>query len=101
MKAEDPKQEKLRAERFKADIRLDTLVQGYAKILSGVGSRFPEDLSSILEQMLLYLPPAVEEALKAQEAYRPYWRRHRPRRISVLKKPKKKAAAVKRRKIQT
>ena len=88
----DPKQEKIRAERNRAALWLDVLSKGIGLALQEDCRYRHEETQPIIDLVNGPLAEAVADAQRAEKAYEPYWARRR-RRVSIGRKPKKKAAA--------
>ena len=99
MKRDDPKVLKLRADRERAETRLNILMKGIGlELQQGCGRCYDsEDLLVLIDIVNGELLPAIKATHAAQEAYRPYWgrvRRLHNRRVAK-KNPRKKSPANK------
>lgn len=89
----DLKQETLRAEMYAAQLRVDILAHGLAHALSTLEPfRFTDNgaLDVVSDLFNGEFMEAVATARRAAKAYEPYWRGRR-RRVSIFRRPKKKA----------
>lgn len=87
---EDPKRTKLRAAREAAQVRLNVLCKGIGHALADGYQSCAEDIRPIIVLVNTELVAAVDAHEAAEEAYRPYWSRHRRayvRRVQKKKKP--------------
>ena len=94
-KTDDPKEQKARADRERAYIRLQTISLGISAVLKEERHYrcAVEEWKPILEMVNNDLVDAIQAAALAEEAYEPYYRRRRlARQYRVATKKKKKAA---------
>jgi hypothetical protein len=91
---DDPKREKLRAERNRTELRLGVLSAGIGKAFVdyGGGRYAADELRPVIDLVNGELMEAIKHAESAEKAYEPYWSRrriHRIRRAAPQKKAKK------------
>jgi len=82
---EDPKREKVYADRVRAEVWLQILREGIGRTLQN-GFHANEDIRPILEFANDELLKAAEASDAAEKAYEPYWRKRRPQIYRARKK---------------
>ena len=92
MRREDPKRVAAQKKRDRADAWLEVLCNGIGLAFQNSDRRYyPETVRLIIERVNGELSEAVDAAEAARKAYEPYWPSRR-RRVTVLRRKKKKAA---------
>ena len=95
MRRPDPVREQKQAERQKAHMNLQVLLNGIGSTMKQMCWHDADEIRMLVEKINTELVPAVDAAEAAEKAYEPYWGRRRRRYIPRNPKGKKRVRGKK------